>query len=198
MSPRPIDLRRVRAGLAQLNALLEAHPELREPVTQARLTAWLEKEQRTMTGQKSKPKGDEKARARVQRLRQRRKEQGWQPYELWLPRDTASLLTELKEPGEALHDTIGRALRALQAQDTQGGQSVTSNVTSSFSGDDMSYEERKPAVLARLWAMQAEGLSHQEMANRLNAEGVPTLSGRGQWQAGTVGKLLKAYPRHGC
>ena len=52
----------------------------------------------------------------MQRLRDRRKQAGWQPYELWLPPDTATLLTQLKEPGEALHDTVGRALQALQAQ----------------------------------------------------------------------------------
>jgi hypothetical protein len=120
MSPRPIDLRRVKQGLARLQALFDAHPELREPEAQARLTAWLEQEQRAMTPRKGKPKGDEKARARVQRLRERRKQAGWQPYELWLPPDTAALLTELKQPGEALHSTVGRALRALQAQDRQG------------------------------------------------------------------------------
>jgi hypothetical protein len=116
MSPRPIDLRRVREGLARLEALFAAHPELREPEAQARLMAWLEKEPRPMTPRKGKPKGDAKARARVQRLRERRKQAGWQPYELWLPPDTATLLTQLKEPGEALHDTVGRALQALQAQ----------------------------------------------------------------------------------
>jgi hypothetical protein len=45
-------------------------------------------------------------------------------------------------------------------------------------------------VLARLQAMQAEGCSHQAMANRLNAEREPTLSRKGTWQAGMVGKLL--------
>ncbi len=49
---------------------------------------------------------------------------------------------------------------------------------------------RKAALLARLQAMKGEGLSTQAIANRLNAEGVPTLSGRGQWQRGTVGNLL--------
>jgi hypothetical protein len=73
-----------------------------------------------MAGRKGKPKGDEKARARVQRMRERRKQAGWQPYELWLPPNSAALLAELKAPGEAVHDTIGRALRALQAQDAQG------------------------------------------------------------------------------
>jgi Recombinase len=48
----------------------------------------------------------------------------------------------------------------------------------------------KAVLLDRLRAMQAEGLSLQAMANRLNSEGVPTLSGKGRWQKGTIGKLL--------
>jgi hypothetical protein len=50
--------------------------------------------------------------------------------------------------------------------------------------------DHKAAVLTRLRAMQAEGLSLQAIANRLNAEGVPTLSGKGRWQKGTIGNLL--------
>ena len=38
--------------------------------------------------------------------------------------------------------------------------------------------------------MQAEGLSLQAIVNKLNAEGVPTLSGKGRWQKGTVENLL--------
>jgi Recombinase len=48
----------------------------------------------------------------------------------------------------------------------------------------------KAAVLKRLRALQAEGLSLQAMANRFNEEGIPTLSGKGHWQKGTIGKLL--------
>jgi Recombinase len=48
----------------------------------------------------------------------------------------------------------------------------------------------KAAVLKRLRAMQAEGLSLQAIANRLNNDGVPTLSGKGRWQKGTIGNLL--------
>jgi Recombinase len=50
--------------------------------------------------------------------------------------------------------------------------------------------EPKAAVLQRLKALQAEGLSLQKMADRLNHEGVPTLSGKGRWQKGTIGNLL--------
>jgi len=50
--------------------------------------------------------------------------------------------------------------------------------------------DHKAEVLTRLQVMQAEGLSLRAMANRLNAEGVPTLSGKGRWQQGTIGKLI--------
>jgi hypothetical protein len=38
--------------------------------------------------------------------------------------------------------------------------------------------------------MQGEGLSLQKIADRFNHEGVPTLSGKGKWQKGTIGNLL--------
>jgi hypothetical protein len=48
----------------------------------------------------------------------------------------------------------------------------------------------KAAVLNRLRVMQAEGLSLQKIADRLNNEGVPTPSGKGLWQKGTIGNML--------
>ena len=48
----------------------------------------------------------------------------------------------------------------------------------------------KAALVARLREMRAQGLSMQQMVNELNSEGVPTLSGKGMWQKGTVAKLL--------
>jgi hypothetical protein len=40
--------------------------------------------------------------------------------------------------------------------------------------------DHKAAVLNQLRAMKAEGLSLQAMANRLNTESIPTLSGKGK------------------
>jgi hypothetical protein len=51
-------------------------------------------------------------------------------------------------------------------------------------------QQRKTAMVQRLRAMYAQGLSYQAIANQLNAEGIPTLSGKGRWRAGTVGNLL--------
>ena len=45
MRKRRLDLEKIRAGLAKLDALVEAHPELTSPEAQARLTAWLQTEE---------------------------------------------------------------------------------------------------------------------------------------------------------
>jgi len=136
-----------------------------------------------MTGPQGKPKGDNKNRDRVQRLRQRRKAQGWQPFDLWLSPDDAGLLTEIKQPGEPLHELIGHALRALRTLRAQGDSGLR-------------YEERKAALQERIRVMyEVEKLTHQQIADRFNAAHEPTLSHRGDWQSGSVGRLLKTYPR---
>jgi hypothetical protein len=51
----------------------------------------------------------------------------------------------------------------------------------------------KDALMARLQQMRASGLSLQQIADQLNAEGLPTLSSKGRWQKGTVAKLLTKH-----
>jgi len=53
----------------------------------------------------------------------------------------------------------------------------------------------KAALVARLQQMRASGLSLSQIAGQLQAEGLPTLSGKGQWQKGTVDKLLRSQAR---
>jgi len=38
--------------------------------------------------------------------------------------------------------------------------------------------------------MRDTGMSLQQIATQLNTEAVPTLSGKGAWQKGTIDKLL--------
>ncbi len=49
----------------------------------------------------------------------------------------------------------------------------------------------KAEVFTRIRHLQGEGLSLQAIANRLNAEGIPTLSRKGSWEKGTISNLLK-------
>jgi hypothetical protein len=48
----------------------------------------------------------------------------------------------------------------------------------------------KTAVLAQLDVWKRAGLSLQAMATQLNTANVPTFSGTGAWQKGTIGNLL--------
>ncbi|MGH8071964.1 MAG: helix-turn-helix domain-containing protein [Candidatus Entotheonellia bacterium] len=62
--------------------------------------------------------------------------------------------------------------------------------TSADGGPEDTPPQRKARLVARLQALHAQGLSHQAIATQLSAEGVPTLSGKGTWQKGSVGHLL--------
>ena len=48
----------------------------------------------------------------------------------------------------------------------------------------------KAELVTWLRTLRGSGLSLQQIAAELNARGIPTLSGRGRWQKGTIGKLL--------
>ena len=47
-----------------------------------------------------------------------------------------------------------------------------------------------PALLARIVAMKAGGLSHRNIAAALTAEGTPTPTGRDRWSPGSIGGFL--------
>jgi hypothetical protein len=53
----------------------------------------------------------------------------------------------------------------------------------------------KDELLTRLRTLREAGFSLQQIATLLNAEGVPTLSGKGQWQKGTIRNLLAHQSR---
>lgn len=48
----------------------------------------------------------------------------------------------------------------------------------------------KADVVTRLRTLREAGLSLQQIADLFNAEALPTLSGKGRWQKGTIGNLL--------
>jgi hypothetical protein len=48
----------------------------------------------------------------------------------------------------------------------------------------------KAELMTWLRTLRGSGMSLQNMAAELNARGIPTLSGKGRWQKGTIGKLL--------
>jgi excisionase family DNA binding protein len=105
--------------------------------------------------------------------------------------DTLALMEKLQQAVQArdaqgwraavvrLHDAVLQ--QAVQDQDGQG--------PTSMAGDTPHPMQYREAMLARLRAMKAEGLSLQKMADRLNNERVPSLKG-GRWHKGTIGDML--------
>jgi Recombinase len=123
------------------------------------------------------------ATARKRRYRQKRRAGHLKAYEVWLP---TALVDELRQPEETMNALVARALAALRQQ-------APGTVTAA----ELDPGQRKAALVARIQAMDAAGLTLQAIADRLHAEQVPTLSGKGRWQKGTVGNLLaeaKAAP----
>jgi hypothetical protein len=145
---------------------------------------------------------------RMKRLRETRKRQGEKAVEVWLDPPSQVRLERVRQPGESVSAVIRRALTTLMDEEIReegnGNEPVTSDmvqekpsVTSAQSiitSDSMNPLQRKAALLARLRAMKAAGLSLQAIATQLNVEGVPTISGKGQWQKGTVSNLLAQGP----
>jgi Recombinase len=84
-------------------------------------------------------------------------------------------------------EIIERSGRLERAERSERSRPVASLPPSS---PPLVMSEPKAVLLSRLRTMQAEGLSLQKIADRLNHEGVPSLSSKGRWQKGTIGNLL--------
>jgi hypothetical protein len=56
--------------------------------------------------------------------------------------------------------------------------------------------DNKKIVYERIKKMRAEKLSFQQISNILNEENVPTFSGKGIWNKGSIGKLIKNTPTY--
>jgi hypothetical protein len=125
--------------------------------------------------------------ARKRRFRHKRREAHLKAYEVWLPE---TLVDELRRPDESMSTLVSRALDTLKHGESIETSHGTSHTQAVGSSPELKPLQRKAALVARLQAMRANGLKLQAIATQLNAEGVPTISGRGHWQAGTVGNLL--------
>jgi len=111
---------------------------------------------------------------------------------------------EIAMPSDYL-DTIMEALIRRQSipepvQEDNSGQApqkapVESGDTGPQGSTHMPDRLDKAAVIARIHQMRGSGISLAKIAGQLQAEGVPTFSSKGQWQKGTVDKLLHSQAK---
>jgi hypothetical protein len=148
-----------------------------------------------------------------QRERERLKAEGWSHHELWLSPQEQEWLQLLRAPGEAFRDTIGRSRELAHFIKTQPVKQLTSQeariVPSPDSDPPKAKTTRRPrqltsqnpdhahraAIITRIrQAIDDKKKTYQQVANELNADNIPTFSGRGKWEKGNVGRFYKSNP----
>ena len=109
-----------------------------------------------------------------------------------------ALVTEVREMRIAMQALEQRETGSFQEREPKGiiGNTITGNTENASGGISAAARSTvkadKAAVKARIHQLQDQGLSYAKIAAQLQAEGVPTLSGRGGWQPGMVRKCLGA------
>ncbi len=113
-----------------------------------------------------------------------------------LEKQLATLQEQLARKDEqikTLQETSGNLLQLVQAQMNRiEHQPETTRAATPSKSPDKPSPDRQ-AVLKIIHKLHKQGLSYLKIAGELNSQGQPTFSGRGQWQAGTIQKLLKQY-----
>jgi Recombinase len=95
---------------------------------------------------------------------------------------------------ERLEDLVGRILERLErSSDPASAQALLQALESIKASAPIERSEpSREEIIARMCrARDAEGKSFQTIANELNAEGIPTFSGKGVWGKGTVERFYK-------
>lgn len=93
-----------------------------------------------------------------------------------------------------VEDLVRQSMERLGAQIERSMERLTVDRASRRPKRSANVPPREP-ILTRLRAMHAEGLSTRQMAERLQAEEMPTVSGRGAWTSGSLSRLLQEAER---
>jgi hypothetical protein len=111
--------------------------------------------------------------------------------------NTASVLADMRQALARQEAQIQGLVQALERQTTVGSNGLVASTadtapTALPAPPTPRGKADKATVMSRLEQMREADLSSRQIATALQAEGMPTLAGTGQWHSGTVRKLLKA------
>ncbi len=128
-----------------------------------------------------------------------------------LERVEATLSTLSTLTGESTDKSTGEAVsEAINAQTVEPEEAVALSETPSppvaLSTDTLTETpapqtpaklplKRVAALSRRAKKLSAQGVSQKEIARRFNAEGIPTLSGIGQWHGSTIKHMIEKHGR---
>lgn len=106
--------------------------------------------------------------------------------------DMMNRLDQMFAGMERLERLVGEVLERLERSQAPIPAEVPTPAASEHSehSPPVSASLSKAELMTWLHTLRGAGMSLRNMASELNARGVPTLSGKGRWQQGTIGKLL--------
>jgi hypothetical protein len=124
----------------------------------------------------------------------------------------AELSTRLKRVEAILSTITSNSTGVLTGEAASEATSVTGESTDKSTGEEVvALSEtppppvpeppaglplkRIPALTRRAKKLHTQGVSWKEIARRFNAEGIPTLSGIGQWHGSTVQHMIEKHGR---
>jgi hypothetical protein len=90
------------------------------------------------------------------------------------------------------HSTVLQSLKAFGIPKHPAGRKSQSQIAygEMWENHSVSRNVRETAVIAKMLSLKAEGLSYWKVADHLNANNVPTKTGKGQWSAKTVHQIV--------
>jgi len=149
-------------------AILRDHPEIRERTARLLIANPSPAELHALQPGQGRDRHD--STPRKTRLRERRRQAGWQNYLIWLTPEGQAAMQALRYAGETTDAFFNRALVTMQA--LSESSPVPSPIQPSHreqAGDeqhpDMSRVQRKASLIKRLRELKAQGMSLQSIAN---------------------------------
>lgn len=122
---------------------------------------------------------------------------------LRFPEGTKTRIQALAHPGETMTRTLLRAIDLLEKKPTphehpeldmlKDRMTQIEQTLAKLSVKKSRNHQSRDAIEKRILDMSQTGLSTQQIADHLNQEGIPTFSGRGQWQRGTISNLIRVH-----
>ena len=145
---------------------------------------------------RSKTKIAKTTRERVKAWRDKRAEKGGRSLTVWLEADTAKMLELLldeypnKNNASLVAMAIETQFKVTQSQKPKAGDPSLDEIKGKLS-QSMTMGELKPSIVAWILNRRDQGLTHKQISDILIENGIPTFSGRGKWQKGTISKYIK-------
>jgi len=133
-------------------------------------------------------------RERVRAWREKKAEKGGRSLTVWLEADTAKMLELLLDeyPSKNNASLVEMAIKTLfqVTQKAKVGDSGLDEIMEKLA-QGVTMGELKTSVVAWIRSQRDRGLTHKQISDILIENGIPTFSGRGSWQKGTIANISR-------